>query len=54
MAKKYACSPFQSLGNCCLEKLEFLQQKDFTATTDIFIVLDGSGSFDSSRDTIST
>ena len=49
MAKKYACSPFQSLGNCCLEKLEFIQLQDITATTDIFIVLDNSGSFSGQR-----
>jgi len=49
MAKKYACSPFQSLGNCCLEKLEFIQLQDITATTDIFIVLDNSGSFTDER-----
>lgn len=51
MAKKYACSPFQSLGNCCLEKLEFIQLQDITATTDIFIVLDNSGSFSGQRTT---
>ena len=51
MAKKYACSPFQSLGNCCLEKLEFIQLQDITATTDIFIVLDNSGSFSGQRAT---
>ena len=49
MAKKIACSPFQSLSNCCLEKLEFIQQRDFTPTTDIFIVLDNSGSFSAQR-----
>lgn len=49
MAKKYACSPFQSLGNCCLEKLEFIQLQDITPTTDIFIVLDNSGSFSGQR-----
>lgn len=50
MAKKYACSPFQSLGNCCLEKLDFIQLQDITPTTDIFIILDNSGSFSGQRD----
>ena len=49
MARKTPCVPFQSQGSCCLVDLEFIQQQDITKTTDIIIILDNSGSFDSAR-----
>lgn len=49
MARKTPCVPFQSQGSCCLVDLEFIQQQDITKTTDIIIILDNSGSFNSSR-----
>lgn len=49
MARKQPCSPFITSGNCCLTDLEFIKGKDITTTTDIFVVLDSSGSFDAQR-----
>lgn len=51
MVKSRGCNNlFQSQGNCCLSNLSFTEDIDLQLTTDIFIVLDPSASFDLTRE----